>query len=70
MVEKEAEYDKQMKEAQTKNIVSIRWDWSHNKKRIGYFNIPREDNVKTFRKSEQEQDICVYQHHTDNNLIY
>lgn len=47
MVEKEAEYDKEMKEAQTKNVVSIRWEWSSTKKRIAYFNIPREDNVKT-----------------------
>ena len=31
MVEKEAEYDKQLKEAQTKNIVSIRWEWSSTK---------------------------------------
>lgn len=47
MVEKEAEYDRQVKEAQTKNVVSIRWGWSANKKRIGYFDIPREDNMKT-----------------------
>lgn len=46
MVEKEAEYDKQMKEAQTKNVVSIRWDW-HGSKRTAIFCIPREDNVKT-----------------------
>lgn len=30
-----------------KNLISIVWGWSQYKKRIAYFDIPREDNVKT-----------------------
>lgn len=30
-----------------KNLISITWGWSQYNKRIAYFDIPREDNVKT-----------------------
>ena len=37
LVKLEADYDKQMKEAQTQENVTVRWDMGLNKKRIAYF---------------------------------
>ena len=34
-------------EVKMKSLIEVKWGWSHNKKRIAYFDIPREDNVKT-----------------------
>ncbi|CAN6461228.1 unnamed protein product [Victoria cruziana] len=44
LVKLEADYDKMMKESQSKDNVSIRWDIGLNKKRIAYFIFPKEDN--------------------------
>ncbi|KAF8379148.1 hypothetical protein HHK36_028577 [Tetracentron sinense] len=40
----EADYDKMMKESQSKDNLTIRWDIGLNKKRIAYFVFPKEDN--------------------------
>ncbi|MQL87365.1 hypothetical protein Taro_019923, partial [Colocasia esculenta] len=44
LVKLEADYDKMMKESQSKDNVTIRWDVGLNKKRIAYFVFPKEDN--------------------------
>lgn len=44
LVKLEAEYDKRMKESQTQQGVSIRWDMGLNKKRVAYFLFPKSDN--------------------------
>ncbi|CAL9156940.1 unnamed protein product [Musa hybrid cultivar] len=44
LIKLEADYDKMMKESQSKDNVSIRWDIGLNKKRIAYFVFPKEDN--------------------------
>ncbi|KAL4183964.1 hypothetical protein AMTRI_Chr11g157650 [Amborella trichopoda] len=44
LVKLEADYDKMMKESQSKDNVTIRWDIGLNKKRIAYFVFPKEDN--------------------------
>jgi len=46
LVKLEADYDKQFKEAQRQHGIKVRWDWSGNKKRIGFFIFPKEDNVR------------------------
>ncbi|KAL6985835.1 Regulator of nonsense transcripts 1-like protein [Sarracenia purpurea var. burkii] len=44
LIKLEADYDKMMKESQSKDNVTIRWDVGLNKKRIAYFVFPKEDN--------------------------
>ncbi|XP_031390942.1 regulator of nonsense transcripts 1 homolog [Punica granatum] len=44
LIKLEADYDKMMKESQSKDNVTIRWDIGLNKKRIAYFIFPKEDN--------------------------
>eukprot|EP00164_Ancoracysta_twista_P012521 GFYU01019681.1.p1 GENE.GFYU01019681.1~~GFYU01019681.1.p1 ORF type:complete len:1021 (+),score=253.32 GFYU01019681.1:29-3091(+) len=44
LVKLEADYDKKMKESQTCDSVTIRWDIALNKKRVAYFVIPKADN--------------------------
>ena len=44
LVKLEADYDKKMKESQTQDNVSVRWDIGLNKKRIAYFLFPKADN--------------------------
>ena len=39
----EADYDKRMKESQTQENIVVRWDIGLNKKRVAYFNFPRQD---------------------------
>eukprot|EP00005_Dracoamoeba_jomungandri_P005373 CAMPEP_0174254518 /NCGR_PEP_ID=MMETSP0439-20130205/3831_1 /TAXON_ID=0 /ORGANISM="Stereomyxa ramosa, Strain Chinc5" /LENGTH=1059 /DNA_ID=CAMNT_0015336141 /DNA_START=23 /DNA_END=3202 /DNA_ORIENTATION=- len=49
LVKLEADYDKKMKESQTQDGVSIRWDIGLNKKRIAYFIFPKSDNGDELR---------------------
>ncbi|XP_022737002.1 regulator of nonsense transcripts 1 homolog [Durio zibethinus] len=44
LIKLEADYDKMMKESQSKDNVTMRWDIGLNKKRIAYFVFPKEDN--------------------------
>ncbi|GFZ00872.1 RNA helicase [Actinidia rufa] len=44
LIKLEADYDKIMKESQSKDNLTIRWDIGLNKKRIAYFVFPKEDN--------------------------
>jgi len=44
LVKIESDYDKQLKEAQSQENVSVRWDIGLNKKRIAYFYFTKEDN--------------------------
>ncbi|KAJ7011271.1 regulator of nonsense transcripts 1 [Populus alba x Populus x berolinensis] len=44
LIKLEADYDKMMKESQSKDNVTIRWDIGLNKKRVAYFVFPKEDN--------------------------
>ena len=43
LVKLEADYDKQMKEVQTQEGVTVRWDMGLNKKRIAYFTFAQKD---------------------------
>ena len=43
LVKLEADYDRQMKEAQTQEGVTVRWDMGLNKKRIAYFTFSQKD---------------------------
>ncbi|XP_047319933.1 regulator of nonsense transcripts 1 homolog [Impatiens glandulifera] len=44
LIKLEADYDKVMKESQSKDNLTVRWDIGLNKKRIAYFMFPKEDN--------------------------
>ncbi|CAI9784992.1 unnamed protein product [Fraxinus pennsylvanica] len=44
LIKLEADYDKMMKESQSKDNITIRWDIGLNKKRVAYFVFPKEDN--------------------------
>lgn len=44
LIKLEADYDKMMKESQSKDNLTIRWDIGLNKKRVAYFVFPKEDN--------------------------
>ncbi|XP_075488176.1 regulator of nonsense transcripts 1 homolog isoform X1 [Primulina tabacum] len=44
LIKLEADYDKMMKESQSKDNITVRWDIGLNKKRIAYFVFPKEDN--------------------------
>jgi len=44
LVKLEADYDKKIKESQTQDGVSLRWDIGLNKKRIAHFPFPKADN--------------------------
>ncbi|XP_008784706.2 regulator of nonsense transcripts 1 homolog [Phoenix dactylifera] len=44
LIKLEADYDKTMKESQSKDNVTVRWDIGLNKKRVAYFVFPKEDN--------------------------
>lgn len=41
LVNMEAEYDKKIKESQTQENVTVRWDVGLNKKRVAYFLLPK-----------------------------
>lgn len=41
LIKLEAEYDKYMKEAQSKDSMTVRWDTGLNKKRVAYFLFPK-----------------------------
>ena len=41
LVKLEADYDRQMKEAQTQDGLGVRWDVGLNKKRVAYFSFPQ-----------------------------
>jgi regulator of nonsense transcripts 1 len=43
-VKLEADFDKMMKEAQSKDNITVRWDVGLNKKRIVYFVFPKDEN--------------------------
>ncbi|XP_051216149.1 regulator of nonsense transcripts 1 homolog isoform X1 [Lolium perenne] len=44
LIKLEADYDKMMKESQSKDSLTVRWDVGLNKKRVAYFVFPKEDN--------------------------
>lgn len=41
LVKIEADYDKRLKESQTENDISVRWDMGLNQKRIAWFSMPK-----------------------------
>ena len=41
LVKIEADYDKKMKESQTENDITIRWDMGLNQKRLAWFSMPK-----------------------------
>ncbi|VDP13838.1 unnamed protein product [Soboliphyme baturini] len=54
LIELEAEYDRKLKEAQTQENVSVRWDVGLNKKRLAYFSLSKmnEGDMKLMQGDE------------------
>ena len=46
LVKLEADYDRKLKESQTFDNITVRWDQGLNQKRVAYFNFPRKDSGK------------------------
>jgi regulator of nonsense transcripts 1 len=44
LVQLEADYDRAMKEGQSRDNISLRWDWGLNRKRCAYFYFNRDDS--------------------------
>ncbi|KXZ44312.1 hypothetical protein GPECTOR_69g405 [Gonium pectorale] len=44
LVKLEADYDRSIKESQSRDDITLRWDWGLNSKRVAYFYFPRDDN--------------------------
>jgi len=44
LVKLEADYDKKMKESQTRDGITVRWDMGLNKKRVAIFMLPQTDS--------------------------
>lgn len=42
----EAEYDKKMRESQTQDNVTVRWDMGLNKKRVAYFVLSKRSEAE------------------------
>jgi hypothetical protein len=49
LVKLEADYDKKLKESQTQENMSVRWDVGLNKKRIAYFHMPKANDGRQYR---------------------
>ncbi|XP_020791813.1 regulator of nonsense transcripts 1-like isoform X1 [Boleophthalmus pectinirostris] len=61
LVKHEADYDKKLKESQTQDNITIRWDLGLNKKRIAYFTLPKTDSGAAFcdMRLMQGDEICL-----------
>jgi regulator of nonsense transcripts 1 len=44
LVSLEAAYDKQMKDNQSRDNITVRWDVALNRKKLAYFFFPKDDN--------------------------
>lgn len=63
LVKLEADYDKHMKETQTQENVSVRWDMGLNKKRIAYFQFSTPESelrLLTGTACHPSSDPCMY----------
>lgn len=43
LVKEEADYDKKMKESQSQDNITVKWEMSLSQKRVAYFSFPRQD---------------------------
>ena len=44
LVKLEAEYDKKIKESQTKENIKVRWEVCLNRKKVAFFIFPKDNN--------------------------
>lgn len=44
LVRVEADYDRAIKEAQSRDDITVRWDWGLNQRRVAAFYFLRDDN--------------------------
>uniref|UniRef100_A0A8C4SLR0 ATP-dependent helicase RENT1 n=1 Tax=Erpetoichthys calabaricus TaxID=27687 RepID=A0A8C4SLR0_ERPCA len=62
LVKLEADYDKKLKESQTQDNITVRWDLGLNKKRIAYFTLPKTDSGRIwshYMRLMQGDEICL-----------
>ncbi|XP_013210421.1 regulator of nonsense transcripts 1 isoform X3 [Microtus ochrogaster] len=56
LVKLEADYDKKLKESQTQDNITVRWDLGLNKKRIAFFTLPKTDSDMRLMQGDE---ICL-----------
>ncbi|MGH0129966.1 UNVERIFIED_CONTAM: hypothetical protein FKN15_055829 [Acipenser sinensis] len=56
LVKLEADYDKKLKESQTQDNITVRWDLGLNKKRIANFSLPKTDSDMRLMQGDE---ICL-----------
>uniref|UniRef100_A0A8C5I3L0 ATP-dependent helicase RENT1 n=1 Tax=Gouania willdenowi TaxID=441366 RepID=A0A8C5I3L0_GOUWI len=61
LVKLEADYDKKLKESQTQDNITVRWDLGLNKKRIAYFTLPKTDSGGNFLSFTSSQYMRLMQ---------
>jgi regulator of nonsense transcripts 1 len=57
LVKMEADDDRKIKESQTQENISVRWDMGLNKKRLAYFCLPKANEGMRFAMSEKKKDL-------------
>lgn len=67
LVKLEADYDRQMKEAQARRGITVRWDVALNHRTVARFIFPKDENE--LRLTTGAAHICAcYDMHTDGVL--
>ena len=72
LVKLEADYDRKLKESQTFDNITVRWDQGLNQKRVAYFNFPRKDSgmCKCFTIKALISSSHHHHHCTRSTLMY
>ena len=52
LVKEEADYNKKMKERQSQDDITVRWEMSLSQKRVAYFSFPRQKGGTLIKKNE------------------
>eukprot|EP00227_Mantoniella_beaufortii_P010412 CAMPEP_0197594112 /NCGR_PEP_ID=MMETSP1326-20131121/19759_1 /TAXON_ID=1155430 /ORGANISM="Genus nov. species nov., Strain RCC2288" /LENGTH=1013 /DNA_ID=CAMNT_0043160221 /DNA_START=77 /DNA_END=3114 /DNA_ORIENTATION=+ len=55
LLKMEADYDKQQKESQSKDGLTVRWDVGLNKRRVAYFTFPSDEEVTRLMVGDELQ---------------
>lgn len=59
LIKLEADYDRLVKESQSRDGISVRWDVGLNQKRIAYFVFPKNESELRIVVGEHKISACV-----------
>lgn len=58
LVKLEADYDRSTKEGQSRDNITVRWDWGLNHKRLAYFYFPKDDvDLRLVPGAQRDRDV-------------